>query len=121
VEQEMLESLKLAWRGRVESGRREEEERRRSALERAAAVAQYVKEQYPECKIYLYGSLIWGRHFTLWSDIDLMIGGFPSEVSYWRLLVELEKYAAPFEISVVLEEDACLSLREKVLAGGMEL
>jgi predicted nucleotidyltransferase len=117
----MLESMKQAWQGRVESERREEGERRRCALERAAAVAKYVKEQYPECKVYLYGSLIWGRHFTPRSDIDLMISGFPSEASYWLLLVEMERYASPFEISVVLEEDACSSLREKVLAGGEEL
>jgi predicted nucleotidyltransferase len=121
VEQEMLEGMKQAWQGRVESERREERERRRCALERATAAAKYVKEQYPECKVYLYGSLIWGKHFTPRSDIDLMIRGFPSEVSYWRLLVEMERCASPFEISVVLEEDACSSLKEKVLAGGKEL
>jgi hypothetical protein len=55
------------------------------------------------------------------SDIDLMIRGLPGEVSYWRLLVEMERCTMPFEISVVLEEDAASSLREKVLAGGREL
>jgi hypothetical protein len=50
-----------------------------------------------------------------------MMRGFPSEASYWRLLVEMEKRTSPFEISVVLEEDACSSLKEKVLAGGKEL
>ena len=117
----MLESMRQAWRGKVESERREEEVRRRSALERATAAAKYVKEQYPECKVYLYGSLIWGKHFTPRSDIDLMISGFPSEASYWRLLGEMERYTSPFEISVVLEEDASSSLREKVFAGGKEL
>lgn len=121
MEQGMLESMKQAWRERVESERREEGERRRCALERATAAAKYVKEQYPECKVYLYGSLIWGKHFTPRSDIDLMMRGFPSEASYWRLLVEMEKRTSPFEISVVLEEDACSSLKEKVLAGGKEL
>ena len=121
MEQELLESMRQAWRGRVESERREEEVRRCCALERSTVVAKYVKERHPACRIYLYGSLIWGRHFTPRSDIDLMISGLPSEVSYWSLLVELEKRAVPFEISVALEEDACSSLREKVLAGGKEL
>ncbi len=117
----MLESMKQAWQERLELERREERERRCCALERATAAAKYVKEQYPECKVYLYGSLIWGQHFTPRSDIDLMIRGFPNEVSYWRFLVEMEGCASPFEISVVLEEDASSSLREKVLAGGKEL
>ncbi len=121
MEQEMLESMKRAWRERAESERWEERDRRRHALERATTAGKYVKELYPECKVYLYGSLIWGRHFTPRSDIDLMIRGFPVEVSYWRLLVEMERCASPFEISVVLEEDASASLREKVLAGGKEL
>lgn len=39
-------------------------------------------------------------------------------MSYWRMLVELEEVAAPFEVNVVLGEDAVPGLLEKVRREG---
>jgi len=121
MDPKLKESLKKAWQIRKIQRQQEEKERQRKALERALSAARYLKEHYGVHKVHLYGSLLWGRRFTAHSDIDLMVSGFPPTASFWRMLVELEEIASPFELNVVLEEDALPLLREKVLKEGKEL
>ncbi|WP_287195391.1 nucleotidyltransferase domain-containing protein [Syntrophothermus sp.] len=102
--------------------RRLEEEQRRllkeKARAKAKAVADHLKKKWGVKEVYLYGSLAWGT-FHERSDIDIMAVGFTG--NYWRMLVEVEEIAMPFECTVVCEEDAFPSLREKVRAEGVEL
>ncbi len=81
-------------------------------------MADHLKKKWGVKKVYLYGSLAWGT-FHERSDIDIMAVGFTG--NYWRMLVEVEEIAMPFECTVVCEEDAFPSLREKVRAEGVKL
>lgn len=102
--------------------RRLEEGERRLLKERAwvkaKAVADHLKAKYGVKKVYLYGSLISGA-FHGRSDIDILAVGFTGD--YWRMLVEVEEIAIPFDCTVVCEEDAFPSLREKVRTEGVKL
>lgn len=100
---------------------RAERELRRQALEKSRAAARHLKENYGVRRVYLYGSLVWGGHFTPHSDIDLLVEGLPAEADYWRLLVEVERITAPLPVSVVPVEDALPELRKKVLVEGVPL
>ena len=71
--------------------------------------------------MYLYGSLAWGKHFTTHSDIDLLVDGFPKEADYWRALVEAERLAVPFAVSLVLAESASPSLLARATREGIRL
>ncbi|MEW5762510.1 MAG: nucleotidyltransferase domain-containing protein [Bacillota bacterium] len=112
------EELRRAWAERVRRAKREEGARRRQAIARAEAAARFLKEKYGVEKVYLFGSLVWGKRFTSCSDIDLMVEGLRQPDRYWRMQVELEELTAPFEVNVVLAEDALPSLREKVRKEG---
>lgn len=118
---EYLETLRRAWQKRAEQEKEREEKRRREALARAAAAARHLKDKYGARAVYLFGSLVWGRHFTPRSDIDLLVEGFPDADIYWKMHGELEEIAAPFEVSVILSEEAAFGLREKVRKEGKPL
>jgi predicted nucleotidyltransferase len=102
---------------------REKEEcltaRKRAALEKARAVAVLLKKKYRAEKVVLYGSLAGWSKFHEKSDIDIMVWGFWGD--FWRMQVEVEKAAMPFECIVACQEDAFPSLRERVLREGVEL
>ncbi len=108
-----IEYLRRAWEKRAKRKQEELNKLRREALLKAAAAAAHLREKYRVKAVYLYGSLAWGDHFDRRSDIDLLVEGFPAEASYWRMLAELEGITAPFEVNVVLSEDASPSLKEK--------
>ncbi len=116
-----MEEMRAAWRKRAEQAKKDEEQRRRQAMAKAKAVARHLKEKYHVTAVYLYGSLVWGRHFTAKSDIDLLVKDFPPEASFWRMLVEVEAIGHPFEISIVDSVDAFPSLRQKAEREGVEL
>ncbi|MEW6698710.1 MAG: nucleotidyltransferase family protein [Bacillota bacterium] len=119
--QEYMENLRRAWQKRASQKREDLEKLRQDALIKAAAAAAHLKKNYKANAVYLYGSLAWGKHFSHRSDIDLFVEGFPKEENYWIMLVELEEISRPYEINVVLSEDATFSLREKVRNEGYPL
>ncbi len=96
-----LAMLRKAWQKRAEQEQHKKDLLQKDALEKAKQAAAFIKERYGASKVYLYGSLAWSRHFDTHSDIDLIISPFPP--------------------SVVLAEDACPSLLEKVQKQGVEL
>lgn len=97
-----------------------ERQLRRKALARAKQVTDLLKNKYRVEKVYLYGSLAWGK-FTRRSDIDLLIMGFRDSEHFWRMQVEAEEIASPFPISVVCFEEALPSLRNRVLREGVQI
>ncbi|MGQ9533075.1 MAG: nucleotidyltransferase family protein [Desulfotomaculales bacterium] len=116
-----IDDLRQAWARRAAMKARAERELRRRALEKSRAAARHLKEKYGVRRVYLYGSLVWGSHFTPHSDIDLLVEGLPAEVDYWRLVVEVERITAPLPVSVVPVEDALPGLTKKVLEEGVPL
>lgn len=113
-----LETLRRAWQKRAKQEKEKEEKRRREALAKAAAAAHHLKDKYGVDAVYLFGSLVWGKHFTPRSDIDLLVEGFQDTSLYWKMLGELEVIIAPFEVNVILSEEATLGLREKARKEG---
>jgi len=89
--------------------KREEEIQRleRKAWEKARAVASLLKENYQVTSVILYGSLAWGG-FHQGSDIDLFLEGFRGD--YWQMYLAVERVADPFEVSLVLAEEAAPTL-----------
>lgn len=114
-------AIRKGWAHRAAAKRRAEEERRALALDKARAVAAHLKERYGARRVYLYGSLVWGKHFTAHSDIDLLVEGFPVAANYWRALVEAEELAVPFAVSLVLAENASPSLLARATREGISL
>lgn len=114
-------AIRQGWARRNAAKRKAEEERRALALDRARVVAAYLKARYGAGRVYLYGSLAWGKHFTAQSDIDLLVEGFPSAADYWRALVEAEELAIPFTVSLVPAESASPSLLTRATREGISL
>ncbi|MGB9919879.1 MAG: nucleotidyltransferase family protein [Moorellales bacterium] len=114
-------AVRRQWAQRAAAKKRAEEERRALALQKAKAVASHLKIHYGAGQVYLYGSLVWGRHFTAQSDIDLLVEGFPKGSNFWRALVEAEELAAPFAVSLVPAEDASPSLLARATREGVRL
>lgn len=116
-----IDALSRAWRERAAGQRWEAELRRQDALLKAKRAASFIKSDYGAAKVYLYGSLAWSRSFGPRSDIDLLVEGFGRPDAYWRMLSEIWALTAPFPPSVVLAEDAQVSLLTKVREKGVEL
>lgn len=116
-----IDVLSRAWRERAAEQHREAELRRQDALRKAGQAASFIKSNYGAAKVYLYGSLAWSRSFGPHSDIDLLVEGFGRPDAYWRMLSELWAITAPFPPSVVLAENAQVSLLTKVREKGVEL
>lgn len=91
-----------------------------AAWQKARLIASLLRERYGVGRVLLYGSLAWGG-FREGSDIDIFVEGFKDQYPYWKMYVEMERLASPFEINLVLAEDASRSLRETVLKNGVVL
>ena len=113
--------LRKTYLERAKRKKEAEEKRKRDALMKAKEVAAFLKQSYGVRDVTLFGSLAWGKHFSVHSDIDLLVEGFPEEKNFWRALAESEHRAAPFPISLVLAEDAARGLVEKAKREGTVL
>ncbi|HHY91937.1 MAG TPA: nucleotidyltransferase domain-containing protein [Firmicutes bacterium] len=109
-----------AWRRRAARKAEEEQKLREAALARARTIAARLKKDYGVERVYLYGSLVWGR-FDARSDIDLFAVGFPRSANYWAALAAMEHLAVPFPLQIVLAETAHPGLRQRVEKEGLLL
>ncbi len=121
MEGSQFDAIKKAWRERNDRNKQEEIERKNNAMDKASRMASYLKTRYRVQKVYLFGSLLWGKHFTVSSDIDLLVIGFPASEDFWEALAAVEHIAMPFPVSLVLADDASPSLRGKVEREGLSL
>lgn len=118
IERERIRAHWQERRAREEAGLRL---RRQEALDKAHLLAAWLKEKWGAKGVYLYGSLAREHGFDHLSDIDLFVIGLPADADYWRLLSEGAELARPFSPSIVPEEDALPSLRQKILREGRAL
>jgi predicted nucleotidyltransferase len=93
-------------------------ERPVQAWKKVKEIAVLLKEKYQAEKVYLYGSLVWGK-FHERSDLDIFVVGFKGD--YWKAWVDVEDIASPFNFDLVCSEEAVSSLRKKVLEQGVEI
>ena len=116
-----IDMLREAWQKRAEEKQHKKYMLQKDAMKKARQAATFIEERYGASQIYLYGSLAWNHHFDTHSDIDLLVEGFTRQDKYWQMLCEVWKIVSPFPPSVVLAEDACADLLEKVRKQGVEL
>ncbi len=121
MDEAALKEMKKGWQERTQRKDEEENKRRIDARCCAEKVAVLLKEKYGVKKVYLYGSLVWGKHYTVHSDIDLFVEGFPAGADYWAALAEADHVAVPFPLNIVLAENAQQSLHDKVIKEGAPL
>ncbi len=115
------EIIRKTWQHRKQRKKQEENERKKDAIEKARKVATFLKHTYQVKDVYLIGSLVWGKHFTASSDIDLLINNFPESADYWEAVAAVEHLAMPSPVSIVLAKSASTSLEEKVKKEGLLL
>ncbi len=120
-EQVKLAEMRKTFLERAKRKKEEEIRRKKDALTKAKEVAAFLKDNYNVRHVILFGSLVWGKHFSAYSDIDLLVEGFPDGKNFWRALAESEHIAAPIPINIILAEDAVDSLVEKARKEGMTL
>jgi len=116
-----VEILRNSWRKKKEKKHEREYEKRTEAYNKAKKIADYLKNSYSVKDVYLFGSLAWRSKFTDHSDIDIYVKGFPKAKSFWTALAESERIAAPYPLSIVLDESATQSLKDKVERRGVKI
>jgi len=116
-----VEILRNSWRKKQDRKHNREYEKRTEARHKAKEVADYLKNSYSVKEVYLFGSLAWRGKFTDHSDIDIYVKGFPKDKSFWTALADSERIAAPYPLSIVLDESANQSLKDKVERRGIKL
>ncbi len=100
----MIEDQILAWR------------RQDEARSKAQQVAAWLKKKYGVERVYLFSSLAWGG-FHIRSDIDLLVRGFKDKERYWQMQAGAAKVGSPFELNLICEEEAPVSLRNSNCSG----
>ncbi len=118
---EQADMVKKTLARKAEKKAQDELARREEALLKAKEVALLLKRKYLAEEVYLFGSLAWRKRFSVHSDIDLYIKGFPESKSYWEAHAEADRLAVPFSVTLVLEESARSALRDKVNNEGVQL
>jgi len=118
---EQIETLSKILDKKTKKKRINAEEKRMEALSKAYQIADLLKIEFGVGKVYLFGSLAWRDKFSIHSDIDLYLADLPAEYSYWDVLVTAERVAQPYLLNLVLAENACESLRNKVEKKGIIL
>jgi len=116
-----VEMMRRTWLKRKEQKNLEEQKRKEEALRKAREIAQFLKNYYNIESVYLFGSLAWRTKYTVHSDIDLYVKGFPENKSYWAALAKSQRIAMPFPLNIVLEENARPGMKEKIETEGIIL
>lgn len=91
--------------------------RKREAREKARQLAEELPRLFPMRRIYLFGSLT-GGHFNAFSDIDIALEGL-DERDHLKALTAAENIAHPFQVDVIMLEEAPLSLQKKIYNQGV--
>jgi predicted nucleotidyltransferase len=106
------------WTKRREHHQEKQTALREGALQCAHKIAAFLRDHYSVDQVHLYGSLARDGHFDALSDIDMMITGWKPHHRYFRMLAEVQDIARPYEVSVLLKEDALPEILETIQKEG---
>jgi len=96
------------------------QKRRGKAIRLARQAADLLREEYSAKKIILFGSLAMDAGFSEHSDIDMAAFGIPDALFY-RAVAKVSGLSPEFVVDLV-DPDSCRpSVKESILAGGIEL
>jgi len=113
--------LRVAWEERARRKLEQEKSRRDQARQCAENVAAMLRTNFGIHEIWLFGSLVSGKHFTVHSDIDMFVGDFPPAADYWEVLRQAEHIAAPFPLTLLIEANAWPRTKARVRSEGVLL
>ena len=103
----------------LEQRERAKEELRKKALEDAKKLSFALAELFPYEKLYLCGSVLKRRAFTLHSDLDLIVKGLEEELFLKAYAFLLKK--SNFSVDLKPWESLRDSMKQKVRKEGMLL
>jgi len=113
-----VEACAASFRARLTAERAAAAERASDLRGRAGAAARRLADEHGAGRVWLFGSLAWGRPHAA-SDVDLLVEGLPAEAwSAASALVEAEVGAA---VDLVRIEEAPPGLAARVRAQGVLL
>ena len=69
----------------------------------AGTIIRHVAERYRPLRIYQWGSLMSGSHFSERSDIDIGIEGITDPETFYRIMADAEKMT-DFQLDIVQME-----------------
>jgi len=111
---------------RATAKRRQQEEleakdrSRELAWEVARRAAGLLRDQFGVSRVVVFGSLVRGRSFSRWSDIDLAAWGLRPD-DYFVAVAHLQDLSPDFEIDLVAMEYCRPELQEVILREGRVL
>lgn len=113
-----MDACARAFRARIAAERTAAADRAAELHGRAKAAARKLAEEHGASRVWLFGSLAWGRAHAA-SDVDLLVEGLPAEAwSAACALVEAEVRAA---VDLVRVEEAPPELAARVRSQGVLL
>ena len=107
-------------RQRKQSAIAQTEKRWQQAQALAHKASDFLKQEYGEVEIILFGSSTQRDQFHLNSDIDLAIKGLPPE-EFFKVVAQLQDLSPEFKVDLVQLEYCQKSLRELILQEGKPL
>ena len=115
-----MEAYRHAARARLQAQQRQAAERQERAWALARRAATVLKTQYGAERVIAFGSLIHGRCFTRWSDVDLAVAGmtWPTYLQAWSAVEEL---SGEFAVDLIEIETASDGLRRAIEREGVLL
>lgn len=120
IPREEMEGYRATARQRWEEGREARKHRSQLAWEVARRAADVLREHFGASRVVVFGSLVGGRSFSRWSDIDLAAWGLPPD-DYFVAVARLQDLSPEFEIDLVAMEYCRPELLKVILHEGREL
>ena len=117
---EQIEVYAATLRARSAETARRRRERREQAWTVARQAAQVLRSQFGVTRVWVFGSLAEGDHFTERSDIDMAATGFTPAV-HVEALGRLLRLSADFEFDLVDLDHCPHGLRRAVEQSGVDL
>lgn len=124
MELEISETKMRDYRATARARRRQQqlalERRFAQARQMARAAAQVLRDEFGAQRVAVFGSATQQSLFHAHSDIDLAVWGL-ADARYYRAVARLLDVCAPFDVQLVVMEQAPTSLRERVEREGINL
>jgi len=96
------------------------EGRRAKALELAKQASYMLRRQYGAKRVVIFGSLVWTKAFSAWSDIDLAAWGIAPD-KFFSAVAAVTGLSPDFKIDLV-EPDTCReAVRTSIEEHGIEI
>ncbi len=112
-----IEETKRFLNRRREKEAKELESRLEKAREDFSAIVAMIIRKYHPARIYQWGSLLTGKHFSKISDIDIGVEGIKSAEQFFRLYGDADEMTK-LSVDIVELDKIEPEFRDQIIAGG---